>query len=138
VNSRHAEQGVFDSPRNAFVHGTAGSGERHRDVDIASVEFDAVDQAEVHDVATDFGIDHLAEGLEQHLFLLFGLSHKVAVTILGNGLSRGRKKCARMRHMFMAKTASATAKSAQPQRTIAARENSIPASAVKRPARKIQ
>ena len=48
----------------------AGRGrERERHVDGAAVDLDAVDEAELHEVEPELGIDHVAERLEDVFFV---------------------------------------------------------------------
>ena len=41
----------------------AGRGERERDVDVAAVDLDAVDEAELDEVEPELGIDHVRQGV---------------------------------------------------------------------------
>ncbi len=64
-----AEQGPLDALGNAFAHGTAGGGERHLDRHLGPGDGRAINEAEIDDVAADFGINHLTQCVQDNLFV---------------------------------------------------------------------
>jgi len=69
VDRLEVEQSHLHAPSDAFVHRATLRRERHLDEYFPSIDGDAINQSQVDDVAIDLGINHLAQGLEDDLFV---------------------------------------------------------------------
>src|SRR5215472_10710936 len=62
---------------DALAHWTTRRSESHGDAHRAAINGNAENEAEVHDVASDFRINHLTQGVKDNTFGEDGLGHKI-------------------------------------------------------------
>src|ERR1035437_1864446 len=114
------EQRVLHAPRNAFVHRATRRRERHRHIHLRADDLNAVNQTQVHDVAAEFGINHLPQRLADNLFVEWSGTHKAPPVFAGcntSGSILGRTKRVRILPKFSAKTPRLNASRLHPKRT---------------------
>src|SRR5689334_15178873 len=121
------------------MHRAALGGERHHDTDVAVLNRNAVDQSQINNIAAEFGIDHLAKGLEYHR--LSNLIHVGVGTLtvpIVKGFSLGLKRCPSIPATLITSVVTAKASRTHPIRTPVLLEQTMPPELTTIPPRKAQ
>src|SRR6516225_684121 len=119
-DSFKVKQSLLYTPTDGLVHGAAWRREGHSHVDAGAGDYDAVDQAQVDDVAADFRVDNLSQAFEDDLFRNF---HKHAAgfepTMGETGFNFGLRKWFSIKPTFNSNVRRLRASNAQPSRMAA-------------------
>src|SRR5215831_17927962 len=116
-DSVKVKQSFFYTPTDAFVHSTTLRRKGHGHVHTAAGDYDAVDQAQIDDVAADFRVDNLSQAFEDHLFRkVHKHSAGLAPTMGETGCNFGLRKWLSIEPTLNSKVSRLKASNAQPSR----------------------
>src|SRR6478736_226604 len=129
------QQGTLRAAADAFAHRTTSGGQGHGDAHARASDLHVVDQAEVHDVHADLGVEHLAQGIQHDSFGQWIGIHAVMGLATGNGLICGLRKCANTLAVFQPNNRRLANKHAPPARTVGSLSSRIATEITIRPTR---